>query len=215
VCPPESSWLSPTTKLRYSGGGQTHEFNTTRALVTPDWNQMKAQGWLTDPATRAVFVNVNLYNPNVDLVSAARFSIEISASGAIYPSAQIRCLPLIRPVRVLLGDGASAYDGGVFILEMCFYGAVLAYCAVEIYIVRDHGHKYFKSMWNVMEFVNLVLFVVVGFLRMSSLFLVGSSYDEFGTSDHYVDLDYVVYFARQVENVNSFNAVLSFMKLFK
>ena len=50
---------------------------------------------------------------------------------------------------------------------------------------------------------------------MASLFIVGNSYGDFGTTSHYVDLDYVVYFARQVENVNSLNAVLSFVKLFK
>jgi hypothetical protein len=63
--------------------------------------------------------------------------------------------------------------------------------------------------------VNLILFVVVGLLRMASLAIVGNNYDSFGIVDSYVDLDYVIYFAKQVENVNSFNAVLSFMKLFK
>ena len=87
----------------------------------------------------------------MDLVSASRFSIELTAAGTIYPSAQIRCLPLIRPVRVLIGDGASAYDSGVFMLEMCFFGAVIAYCVIEVFIVKAEGYKYFKSVWNCME----------------------------------------------------------------
>ena len=146
----ELDWYSPTTKLSYSGGGQVHDFNSTRSVALASWSDLTAHGFIDD-SVRAIFVNVNMYNPNVDLVSATRFTIELSSTGAVYPSAQIRCLPLIRPDRVLKGDGASNYDIGVFVIEMIFYVAVFAYCVVEVKTIRRQGWEYFKNIWNVVE----------------------------------------------------------------
>ena len=52
-------------------------------------------------------------------------------------------------------------------------------------------------------------------LRAFSLGYIGAVYDSFADDTTYLDLDWVIYFARLVENFNAFNAVLTFLKLFK
>jgi len=103
------SWYSPSTKMSYGGGGQIIEVKNDYQNVTETWDKVKNHNFFDD-STRAVFVQSNFYNANVDLVASVKFSIEFVASGAIITSSQIKCLPLIRPVRVLMGDGASSYD---------------------------------------------------------------------------------------------------------
>ncbi|GMI03856.1 hypothetical protein TrVE_jg2530 [Triparma verrucosa] len=210
----DASWYSPATKLTYPGGGQVIELDNDLQNVTETWDKVKNHDFL-DSATRAIFVNVNMYNANVDLVSATKFSIEFSSAGAVFTSAQIRCLPLIRPVRVLLGDGATSNASSTFILELVFFGMVLMYVLAEVRIIKTHGWGYLKNVWNQLEAINLLLFVVVMILRALSLGYIGNVYDSFGIDNSYLDLDWVVYFAKLVENVNAFNAVLTFLKLFK
>ncbi|GMH50342.1 hypothetical protein TL16_g00750 [Triparma laevis f. inornata] len=210
----DASWYSPATKLTYPGGGQVIELDNDLANVTEVWSKVKSHDFL-DSSTRAVFVNVNMYNANVDLVSATKFSIEFSSAGAVFTSSQIRCLPLIRPVRVLLGDGATSNASLTFTLELVFFGMVLMYILNEFRIIKIHGYVYLKNIWNQLEAINLFLFLVVMILRALSLGYIGNVYDSFAIDDTYLDLDWVVYFAKLVENVNAFNAVLTFLKLFK
>ena len=211
----DDAWFSPHTKQTYGGGGQVVTFDNDKDNVTAVWNQIKDHDFF-DSSTRAVFVTLNLYNANVDLVGASRFSIEFSASGTIVTSAQIRCLPLIRPVRVLLGDGATSFSSLIFTLELVFFGMVVMYIIDEIRIIRNTGmHAYFRDFWCLLEFMNLSLFLVFMGLRALSLTYIGNIYDDFSVDNQYLKLEWVMYFARQVENVNAFNAVLTFMKLFK
>ncbi len=209
----ESPWMSPTTKLTYGSGGQVFLLDNSLENATMAWEAAKQSDFLSH-GLRALFINVNLYNANVDLVSAARFTIEFSAAGALYTSAQIRCMPLIRPTRVMAGDGASAHASGVWTLELVFFAMVLVYVAVEIVVAR-RTRGYFKSVWNQLEVVNLILFLSVIVMRLLSVAEITTKYEEFSNENSYLNLDSVVYFAKQVENVNSFNAVLSFLKLFK
>ncbi|GMI23619.1 hypothetical protein TrRE_jg50 [Triparma retinervis] len=208
-------WYSPATKMSYGGGGQTINFDNSYSNVTEVWQKVKDFNFLDD-TTRAVFFQANFYNANVDLVGAVKFSIEFVASGAVITSSQIKCLPLIRPVRILLGDGASSYDALVFFSELAFYGMVLMYGLDEFRIMKGMGRKaYLKNFWCCLDSLSLFLFVVVMILRFLSLTFIGSVYDDFQKEDTFLDLDWVVYFAGQVDNVNSFNAVLTFLKLFK
>lgn len=208
-------WLSPSTKISYGGGGQTIEFDNDYGNVTDVWAKVKEFNFLDD-TTRAVFFQTNFYNANVDLVGAVKFSIEFVASGAVITSSQIKCLPLIRPVRVLLGDGASSYDALVFFIELAFYGMVIMYTIDEFRIMKKMGKKaYMKNIWCCLDFVSLMLFIVVMILRFFSLTFIGSVYDDFKKENIFLDLDWVVYFAGLVDNVNAFNSVLTFLKLFK
>mmetsp|Transcript_2016 Transcript_2016/g.4059 ORF Transcript_2016/g.4059 Transcript_2016/m.4059 type:complete len:689 (-) Transcript_2016:49-2115(-) len=208
-------WYSPSTKMSYGGGGQTIEFDNDYDNTTAVWTKVKDFNFF-DESTRAVFVQTNFYNANVDLVGAVKFSIEFVASGAVITSSQIKCLPLIRPVRVLMGDGASSYDALVFIAELVFYGMVLMYIVDEFRIMKGMGKKaYLKNFWCMLDSFSLFLFLIVMILRFFSLTFIGYVYDDFKKEDTYLDLDWVVYFAGLVDNVNSFNAVLTFLKLFK
>ena len=104
----------------------------------------------------------------------------------------------------------------VFFVELAFYGMVVMYILDEIRIFRSQGKtKYLKNFWCQMEVLNLFLFVVVMILRFFSLTFIGTEYDKFKSEDEYLDLDWVVYFAGQVDNVNALNSVITFLKIFK
>ena len=79
---------------------------------------------------------------------------------------QIRCSPLIRPVRVLKQDGASGYNSAIYFLEWVFYLWVLAFIVLEVKKYKAHRSTYFSNVWNALDFVNLLLFFVVIVLKV-------------------------------------------------
>ena len=86
-------WYSPYTKIRYTGNGHYVQLNDTRAEALETINVMKSNNFI-DFSTRAVFINANLYNANVDLVSVVRFNVEFIASGAIQTSSEVSFLSM-------------------------------------------------------------------------------------------------------------------------
>ena len=209
------SWFSPLTKISYTGNGHVVDFNHTFSVVEETVESLKA-GDFIDFSTRAVFITANFYNANVDLVGVVRFNVEFIASGAIQTSTAINCSPLIRPVRVINQDGASGFSSAIYFLEWIFYVWVLVYIFLEVKKYRSMRSTYFRNIWNVLDFVNLLFFFVVIILKILSAAYVASEYDSIMDADReYLKLEWVSYFLKQVDNTNAFNAVLTFFKLFK
>ena len=175
-------WYSPHTKISYTGNGHFIDISDNRAEANEIVAAVKENNFI-DFATRAIFINANFYNANVDLVGVVKFSIEFISSGAIQTSAAIRCSPLIRPVRVINGDGASGFDSFVFFLEWVFYVCVLGYIVVEYRFYKKNRSTYFSSVWNVLDFVNLSFFFCVMILKVLSVIYVQSEFDSIMNSN--------------------------------
>ena len=75
----------------YSGGGYVYEFRGRLSDIRNNLSQLHQLGWI-DKQTRAIIIQLNLYNPNVQLFTSVSFLIEFLSTGAIYP--QFRVEPM-------------------------------------------------------------------------------------------------------------------------
>jgi hypothetical protein len=75
----------------YSGGGYVYEFRGSLSDLQSNISQLYQLGWI-DEKTRGIFIQINLYNPNVQLFTSVIFLTEFLSTGGIYP--QLRIEPM-------------------------------------------------------------------------------------------------------------------------
>lgn len=71
----------------YGGGGYVYEFRGRLSDLKSNLSKLHELGWIDD-RTRAVLIQLTLYNPNTELFTSATFLTEFLATGSITPSAR-------------------------------------------------------------------------------------------------------------------------------
>jgi hypothetical protein len=107
-------------------------------------------------------------------------------------------------------SGTDALFGFLEIMLMIF---VLYYIFREFWEILSGGVKeYGSDPWNVMDFLNYVIFLVSFVFRIQYMTLIsGLEVRE----DRYVDLQKVAFFIKQEDNLMAVNAFLTFFKMFQ
>lgn len=78
-----------------------------------------------------------------------RLVVEFPATGGAIPSYQIRTVKLIRYI--------SVWDYFILGCEMVFCLFILYYVVEEILELRIHKFSYFKSIWNILDIVVILV----------------------------------------------------------
>ena len=78
----------------YGSGGYIYEFRGKRAEMLANLTELKSLSWL-DMHTRAVIIQMSLYNPNVDLFIFVTLLVEFIPTGALYPSIRVEPISLL------------------------------------------------------------------------------------------------------------------------
>ena len=95
---------------QYSGGGYVYAFRGHLSALRSNLSALHRLGWI-DQQTRAVFIQLSLYNPNVQLFTSVTFLTEFLATGSIHSQARFEpihvygsllCSVRLRKVVVLL-----------------------------------------------------------------------------------------------------------------
>jgi polycystin 1L2 len=73
----------------YSGNGYVYEFRGRLSDLRSNISELHKLGWI-DNKTRAVFLQISLYNPNVELFTSVTFLIEFLSTGGIYPQSRFQ-----------------------------------------------------------------------------------------------------------------------------
>lgn len=71
----------------YFGGGYVYEFRGRLAEIRSNLSLLHQLGWINNHS-RAVIIQLTLYNPNVQLMTAVTLLLEISPSGGVSPSSR-------------------------------------------------------------------------------------------------------------------------------
>ena len=71
----------------YRSGGYVYEFRDSSSQIRTDLSQLHQLGWI-DRQTRAVLIQMNLYNPSIPIFTSATILIEILPSSGIYANAR-------------------------------------------------------------------------------------------------------------------------------
>ena len=107
-------------------------------------------GWL-DRQTRAVILEFAVFNVNTNLISVATYFYEALATGAAYTSRRIETLELYSTE-----SGALMF---FLIGQFLFMAMVLFYLMVMLVHLYRQRVRFFKSVWNIVDFF-LIIFSV-------------------------------------------------------
>lgn len=111
-----------------------------------------------DAATRAVFVDFNVWNMNTNLHAVVRISLEISGAGTVETDSRVIIIQP-RHLRPMSGMG-SLSDIIVLIAEIGICLFLIVYIGEEFAEFSISPWKYFVDPWNVIDWINLILLMV-------------------------------------------------------
>lgn len=214
----------------YPPGGFTQGFNANYSRSVELLDTMKNGGYF-DAATRAIFIEFTVYNTNTGFYGVCRILLEASSTGAWLKTFDVTILEQrhLQP----LGDGGSQ-AWVLLIAEATLVLFVVRYLLEEasefIGCHDSHGRRwyqrlfvkpaYFTDGWNIIDWANLILMIVVMGFRINTWGLVEEKLvdvNEYATTDlnTFVDLNAVVENVRTLRNLQAFNAVLTWFKAVK
>ncbi len=77
----------------YGGDGYVYEFAGRLSSVQNNLSQLHQLGWI-DIQTRAVIIQLTLYNPNVQLFTSLTFLAEFLSTGGVHPTSRFEPMDL-------------------------------------------------------------------------------------------------------------------------
>ncbi|XP_074521511.1 polycystin-2 isoform X1 [Halichoeres trimaculatus] len=150
---------------KYGGGGYYQDLFRTREESAVQLQYLKDHLWL-DRGTRAVFFDFSVYNGNINLFCIARLLVEFPATGGVLTSWEFQTVRLIRYM--------SSWDYFVGVCEVAFCLFILYYVVEEVLEIRIHRLHYFKSPWNCLDVLIVVLSVVAIIMSITRTAMVGN-----------------------------------------
>jgi hypothetical protein len=123
----------------YNGGGYVYEFRGSLIDLQSNVTQLHQLGWI-DEKTRAIFIQISLYNPNVQLFTSATFLTEFLSTGGIYP--QFRFEPM----------NFLAFTSLTQMICLIVYMLIIIYLMwIEFESLIELKWKYFSRIWSYVE----------------------------------------------------------------
>ncbi|CAF3607443.1 unnamed protein product [Adineta steineri] len=126
----------------YSGGGYVYEFRGKMSEIVSNMSLLRELSWI-DVQTRAVIIQMSLYNPNVNLFTLITILAEFLPTGGVYPSARFEPITLL-----------ATYDGfGIFklICSIVYMGFIVYYMQREFRSAFRQRMAYFRDFWSYVE----------------------------------------------------------------
>ncbi|XP_049456856.1 polycystic kidney disease 2-like 1 protein [Epinephelus fuscoguttatus] len=199
-----SHWGLLTT---YSGAGYYQDLSLTKEESANTLKELVDNLWL-DRGTRAVFVDFSTYNANINMFCVIRLLAEFPATGGAIPSYQIRTVKLIRYI--------TYWDFFILGCEMVFCLFIIYYVVEEILELRIHKLSYFKSIWNILDIVVIMLAIVAIVFNIFRTIkvdnLLGKLLEHPGI---YADFEFLAFWQTQYNNMNAVNLFFAWIKIFK
>ncbi|CAF1401522.1 unnamed protein product [Adineta steineri] len=123
----------------YSSGGYIYEYQGRLSDLQSNLSELHRLSWI-DSQTRAVIIQLTLYNPNVVLFTSVTFLVEFLSTGSLIP--QYRFEPLTFQVFT------STFQLVCSIMYMLF---IIYYMILEIKTVIKMKSSYFYRFWSYID----------------------------------------------------------------
>ncbi|UJR21041.1 hypothetical protein I4U23_024141 [Adineta vaga] len=153
----------------YAGGGYVYEFRGRLIDLQSNLSELHRLEWI-DNRTRAVIIQMTLYNPNIALFTAVTFLFEILSTGGVYPTTRFEPLNI--------SAFSSIFQLICFILYMMI---IIYFMFIEIRFVFELKWKYLYRFWSYIEVGIIVCsWISVGFYiwRYYQFQQIGESFKE-------------------------------------
>ncbi|ELT90189.1 hypothetical protein CAPTEDRAFT_169289 [Capitella teleta] len=199
-----SHWGYITT---YGGGGFYQDLALNKADSLALIADLKQNLWL-DRGTRVVFVDFTVYNANINLFCVIRLVVEFPATGGAIPSWNFRTVKLIRYV--------SASDYFVMACECIFVLYVIYYIIEETLEIKRHKLGYFKSFWNILDIIVLMIAVCcIGFNVYRTVAVADMLDTLLDSPNEYADFEFLSYWQVVFNSALAIMVFFAWIKVFK
>ncbi|XP_029419990.1 polycystic kidney disease 2-like 2 protein isoform X2 [Nannospalax galili] len=143
----------------YRDGGYIFTLSKSKSKTKTKFIDLRLNSWITR-GTRVVFIDFSVYNANVNLFCIIRLVAEFPATGGILTSWQFYSVKLLRYI--------SYYDYFIASCEIIFCIFLFVFTTQEIKRINEFKADYFKSIWNWLELLLLLIFKFISFNKTMS-----------------------------------------------
>ncbi|KAF6281190.1 polycystin 2 like 2, transient receptor potential cation channel [Rhinolophus ferrumequinum] len=191
----------------YQNGGYIFTLSKSKSETQSKFVNLRLNSWITR-GTRVIFIDFSLYNANVNLFCIIRLVAEFPATGGILTSWQFYTVKLLRYV--------TYYDYFIASCEITFCIFLIVFTIQEAKNIKEFKSAYFKSIWNWLELLLLVLCFVAVFFNLYSniqnFLLLGQLLKN---TEKYSDFYFLAYWNIYYNNIIAITIFFAWIKIFK
>merc|ERR1719174_1372672 len=204
----------PGVFATYDGGGYVELINGNRTAMAELFESLKEDKFF-DMTTRAIILDFNLWNPNLELYSVCRLLFEISPIGVW--SFNVRVLIVRMRFLKFSGDGSS-FEWLMAICEAVLALFVLYYVAEEVSEFWVSSEEYLSDGWNFLDWANLMLLLCQFYVKLINYYEGTEIRPGMEEKDNYKVYNDMQIFGERIatgRQLNAFNVVLIWLKVVK
>ncbi|CAF0849209.1 unnamed protein product [Adineta steineri] len=123
----------------YRGGGYVYEFRGRLSDMKTNLSALHRLDWI-DEKTRAVFIQLTLYNPSVQLLTAVTLLAEFLPTGGVYTTAHFE------PINFYTFTSILQLVCTIFYIFFIIY-----FMIIEIRLLLELRLKYFHQFWSMIQ----------------------------------------------------------------
>merc|ERR1719274_222924 len=196
----------------YSGGGFVEKLSANESYTREKILELKEDQWL-DMQTRAVIIDLNTWNPNIEMYGIVRLMFEISPVGLWNFDARVL---LLKPRYLSAFGNGSSGEWIMTICDACIALFCLYYVAEEVSEFWVSFYDYVQDGWNLIDWATLVLLLVAFAMKVMNFSSnIKPGLEESTNSAAYTDLQLYAERMYTVRKIYSFNSVLIWVKIVK
>ncbi|XP_059821491.1 polycystin-2 [Hypanus sabinus] len=191
----------------YSGAGYYLDLARNRDETAAKLKVLKENLWL-DRGTRVVFIDFSVYNGNINLFCVIRLVVEFPATGGALSSWQFQTVKLFRYL--------SSFDYFLAACEVAFCVFIFYYIVEEFLEIRVHKLHYFRSVWNCLDILIIVLSLITICINIYRTAVVEELLGEvLENQNSYANLESLAYWQVQFNNMAAVVVFFVWIKIFK
>ncbi|CAF0947824.1 unnamed protein product [Adineta steineri] len=123
----------------YSGGGYVYEFRGRLSDMKTNLSTLHQLDWI-DEKTRAVFIQLTLYNPSVQLLTAVTLLAEFLPTGGVYTTARFEPINFYTFTSLLQ-----------LVCTILYIFFIIYFMIIEIRLLFELRLKYFHQFWSIIQ----------------------------------------------------------------
>ncbi|KAK3100011.1 hypothetical protein FSP39_013442, partial [Pinctada imbricata] len=210
----QSAWQLKTiaymgTLATYAGSGFVIELPSDRNNFDQTLQDLQSYHWV-DRGSSALFIEFNLYNPNVNLLTVVMILFEFSSTGSVLSSYQLFTTKLY-----MYQNGLEIFTA---VCESFFVLFTLYFTCVEVKHLRKQGRSgYFSDTWSYIEVSIIVLsYSAIGVFaqKMIAISSIMTEYRNAARSS-FTNFHTAVIWSFTLSYILAFMVLLVILKLFK
>uniref|UniRef100_A0A2K6P4N1 Polycystin-2-like protein 2 n=1 Tax=Rhinopithecus roxellana TaxID=61622 RepID=A0A2K6P4N1_RHIRO len=191
----------------YRNGGYIFTLSKSKSETKNKFIDLRLNSWITR-GTRVIFIDFSLYNANVNLFCIIRLVAEFPATGGILTSWQFYSVKLLRYV--------SYYDYFIASCEITFCIFLFVFTTQEVKKIKEFKSAYFKSIWNWLELLLLLLcFVAVSFNTYCNVQIFLFLGQLLKSTEQYSDFYFLACWHIYYNNIIAITIFFAWIKIFK